>query len=221
MVEDDSQHVVTYNTTNDNQIAGGRWADLEIKADLTDLSSTANIGQVISSQKDGAASGETPYLDNVYLSKTFSGFTFDEPEWSSTSSGWTVTGSEGAFTAGWDDVRQSDDNNLVGVLKGGLYAHAIRDLDNGQPIIDPVDLNNNVVLGMWVHSEQAGSEIRIQLGDRATGGWPNDQKVQRPRRLPPRRVGTSLTFDFNNPAERFVANGATNGSRGYTAATKF
>ena len=25
------QHVVTYNTTNDNQIAGGQWVDLEIK----------------------------------------------------------------------------------------------------------------------------------------------------------------------------------------------
>ena len=47
--------------TNDNKISGGQWADLEIKlTDLTDLSSTANIGQiVISSQKDGAASGET------------------------------------------------------------------------------------------------------------------------------------------------------------------
>ena len=132
MVDDDSQHVVTYNTANENRIAGGRWVDLEIKlADLTDLSSTANIGQiVISSQKDGAASGETMYLDNIYLSKTFSGFTFDEPEWSSTSSGWTVTGSEGAFIAGWDDVRQSDDNNLVGVLKGGIYSHAI--LGTGQ-----------------------------------------------------------------------------------------
>ena len=92
--DDNSQHAVTYNTANENRISGGRWADLEIKlADLTDLSSTTNIGQImISSQKDGAASGETMYLDNVYLSKTFSGFTFDEPEWSSTSSGWTVTG---------------------------------------------------------------------------------------------------------------------------------
>ena len=29
---------------------------------------------------------------------------------------------------------------------------------------------------MWVHAEKAGSEIRIQLGDSASGGWPNDQK---------------------------------------------
>ena len=223
--DDDSQHVVTYNATNENQIAGGRWADLEIKlADLTDLSSTANIGQiVISSQKDGAASGETLYLDNIYLSKTFSGFTFDEPEWSSTSSGWTVTGSEGAFIAGWDDVRQSDNNNLVGVLKGGLYSHAILGIgtNNGQPIIEPVDLNTNPVLGMWVHSEQAGSEIRIQLGDSATGGWPNDQKYTEATATTTEAGWNFLTFDFNNPAERFVANGATNGSRGYTAATKF
>ena len=223
--DDDSQHVITYNTANENKISGGQWVDLEIKlADLTDLSSTANIGQiVISSQKDGAASGETLYLDNVYLSKTFSGFTFDEPEWSSTSSGWTVTGSEGGFIAGWDDVRQSDDNNLVGVLKGGLYSHAILGIgtNNGQPIIDPVDLNNNAVLGMWVHSEQAGSEIRIQLGDSATGGWPNDQKYTEATATTTEAGWNFLTFDFNNPAERFVANGATNGSRGYTAATKF
>ena len=223
--DDDSQHVVTYNTANENKISGGQWADLEIKlADLTDLSSTANIGQiVISSQKDGAASGETLYLDNVYLSKTFSGFTFDESEWSSTSSGWTVTGSEGAFIAGWDDVRQSDDNNLLGVLKGGIYSHAIlrTGTNNAQPIIDPVDLNNNAVLGMWVHTEQAGSEIRIQLGDSATGGWPNDQKYTEAKATTTEAGWNFLTFDFNNPAERFVANGATNGSRGYTAATKF
>ena len=75
MVETTHSSTVTYNAANDNQIAGGQWTDLEIKlADLTDLSSTANIGQiVISSQTDGAASGETLYLDNIYFSKTFSG----------------------------------------------------------------------------------------------------------------------------------------------------
>ena len=74
---------------------------------------------------------------------------------------------------------------------------------------------------MWVHSEQAGSEIRIQLGDSATGGWPNDQKYTEATATTTEAGWNFLTFDFNNPAERFVANGATNGSRGYTAATKF
>ena len=222
---DNSEHELTYNTANGNKISGGRWTDLEIKlTDLTNLTSTANIGQVvISSQVNGSASGETLYLDNIYFSKTFSGFTFDEPEWSSDNSGWTVSGSEGGFVADWANIRQSDNNNLVGLLKGGLYSHVIlgTGTNNGQPIIDPVDLNSNAVLGMWVHSERAGSEIRIQLGDSATGGWPNDQLYTEASGTTTQAGWNFLTFDFNNPAERFVANGATNGSRGYTAATKF
>ena len=222
---DDTQHVVTYNAANDNKIGGGQWVDLEINlTDLTDLSSTANIGEiVISSQTDGAASGETLYLDNIYFSKVFRGFTFDEPEWTTTGSGWTINGSEGAFIPDWGDIRQSDDNNLLGLFKGGLYSHVIigTGTNNEQSIIDPVDLETNPVLGMWVHAEQAGSEIRIQLGDSATGGWPNDQLYTEASATTTQAGWNFLTFDFNNPAERFVANGATNGSQGYTAATKF
>ena len=213
---DNSEHVVTYNTANNNKIAGGQWTDLEIDlADLTDLSSTTNIGQiVISSQTDGAASGETLYLDNIYFSKTFSGLTFSETDL-------VATGSEGAFVPAV--VAQTDDNEILGLLKGGIYSHVIlaTGTGNGQPTIDPVDLNSNAVLGMWVHSEQAGSEIRIQLGDSATGGWPNDQKYTEAAATTTQAGWNFLTFDFNNPAERFVANGATDGSRGYTAATKF
>ena len=222
---DDSQHVVTYSAANNNEISGGQWTDLEINlADLTDLSSTTNIGQIaISSQTNGSASGETLYLDNIYFSKTFSGFTFDEPNWTSTGTTWTTSGSEGGFIPNWDDVRQSDGNNLLGLLKGGIYAHVVLGTgrSNGQSIIDPVDLNGNPVLGMWVHSEKAGSEIRIQLGDSATGGWPNDQKYTEAAATTTEAGWNFLTFDFNRPVERFVANGATNGSRGYTAATKF
>ena len=184
---------------------------------LTNLTSTANIGQiVISSQTNGSASGETLYLDNIYFSKTFSGFSFDESEWASSSSGWTTNGSEGAFIPAWDDIRQSDNNDLLGLFKGGIYAHVVlgTGLSNGQSIIDPVDLNSNAVLGMWVHSESAGSEIRIQLGDSATGGWPNDQKYTEAAATTTQAGWNFLTFDFNSPVERFVANGATNGSRG-------
>ena len=222
---DNSEHELTYNTTNNNKISGGQWTDLEIKlTDLTNLTSTANIGQiVISSQTNGSASGETLYLDNIYFSKTFSGFSFDESEWASSSSGWTTNGSEGAFIPAWDDIRQSDNNDLLGLFKGGIYSHVVlgTGLSNGQSIIDPVDLNSNAVLGMWVHGESAGSEIRIQLGDSATGGWPNDQKYTEASATTTQAGWNFLTFDFNNPVERFVANGATNGSRGYTAATKF
>ena len=117
---DDSQHTVTYNAANDNQIAGGQWTDLEIKlADLTDLSSTADIGQiVISSQTDGAASGETLYLDNIYLGKTFSGLDFSETDL-------TANGSEGAFIPPM--VEQSDGNKVLGLLKGGVYSRRSRD----------------------------------------------------------------------------------------------
>ena len=136
---------------------------------------------------------------------------------------WTATGSEGAFISNWDDVRQADDNNLLGLFKGGIYSHVVlgTGTNEGQSTIDAVDLNSNPVLGMWVHAEQAGSEIRIQLGDSATGGWPNDQKYTEAAATTTQAGWNFLTFNFNNPVERFVANGATNGSRGYTAATKF
>ena len=75
-------------------------------------------------------------------------------------------------------VEQSDGNKVLGLFKGGVYSHVVlgTGTSDGQSIIEPVDLNSNPVLGMWVHAEQAGSEIRIQLGDSASGGWPNDQK---------------------------------------------
>ncbi len=213
---DDTEHELTFNSANSNKISGGQWTDLSISlADLTDLASTANIGEiVISSQNNGNASGETLYLDNIFFSKTFSGFTFDEIDL-------TVDGSEGAFIPSM--VEQSDGNKVLGLLKGGIYAHAVLGIStsNGQPVIDPVDLNTNPVLGMWVHSEQAGSEIRIQLGDSASGGWPNDSKYTEAIATTTQAGWNFLTFNFNNPAERFVANGATNGSRGYTASTKF
>ena len=60
----------------------------------------------------------------------------------SSSSGWTTNGAEGAFIPAWDDIRQSDNNNLLGLFKGGIYAHVVlgTGLSNGQSIIDPVDL---------------------------------------------------------------------------------
>ena len=75
---DDTEHELTFNSANSNKISGGQWTDLEIKlADLTDLAGTANIGEIVfSSQKDGAASGETLYLDNIYFSKSFEGLSF-------------------------------------------------------------------------------------------------------------------------------------------------
>lgn len=213
---DDTEHELTFNSANSNKISGGQWTDLSISlADLTDLASTANIGEiVISSQNNGNASGETLYLDNIFFSKTFSGFTFDETDL-------TANGSEGAFIPSM--IEQSDGNKLLGLLKGGIYSHVVlgTSASNGQRIIDPVDLNTNPILGMWTHSEQAGSEIRIQLGDSASGGWPNDQKYTEATAITTQAGWNFLTFNFNNPAERFVANGASNGSRGYTAATKF
>ena len=220
---DDSQHVVTYNAANGNKVAGGQWIDLEIElTDLTDLSSATNLGEIqISSRTDGAASGETLYLDNIYFGKNFKGFDFNSPNWDDLTSGWSKNGSEGAFIPPM--VAQEDENVVLGLLKGGIYAHVVlgTGTSDAGPIIDPVNLSSNPVLGMWVHAEQAGSEIRIQLGDSATGGWPNDQKYTEAAATTTQAGWNYLTFDFNNPAERFVANGATNGSRGYTAATKF
>ena len=61
---------------------------------------------------------------------------------------------------------------------------------------------------MWVHTETAGSEIRIQLGDSASGGWPNDQKYTEAMATTTQAGWNFLTFNFNSPASRFVANGA-------------
>ena len=221
--EDDSQHVVTYNATNDNQVAGGQWTDLEIRlSDLTDLTSTENIGEIIfSSQDDGSASGELLYIDNLYFGKSFDGFSFDEPEWSDPLSGWSKTGIQQAYIP--DVLEQEDGNKILGFLKIGDLAHVrlgTGESDAG-PIVDPIDLNTNPVLAMWVHTETAGSTFRIELGDSASGGWPNDENFTTAAATATKTGWNFLTFDFNNPAERFVANGATDGSRGYTAATKF
>ena len=115
---------------------------------------------MISSQTDGAASGETLYLDNIYFSKPFTGFSFDESEWTATGTTWTANGVEGAFIPTWADIRQSvvmgytdaDDNNLLGLFKGGIYSHVVlgTGTNEGQSTIDAVDLNSNPVLGMWV-----------------------------------------------------------------------
>ena len=80
---------MTYNAANDNKISGGQWTDLEIKlADLTDLSSTANIGQiVISSQTDGARLGRDPVPRQHLLQQDLQWFDFSE--WTSTGTTWT------------------------------------------------------------------------------------------------------------------------------------
>ena len=216
-------HELTYNATNGNEIEGGQWVDLSIDlSSLSGLSSTANIGEiVITSRKDGVASGEVLYIDNVYLSKVFDGLTFDEPTLQ-------FEAPEPAYIPERSYIAQSDGNNLLGIGKTHWLSHAVLGTgtvtgDGGDRllIIDPVDLNTNPVLGMWAHTEAAGSEIRIQLGDSASGGWPNDQKYTEAVATTTKAGWNFLTFDFDNPADRFVADGATDGSRGYTLPIRF
>ena len=221
--DDDSQHVVTYGDENGNTIDGGQWTDIKIDlGDLTELDSTGNIGEIIfSSREDGGASDELLYIDNLYFGKSFGGFSFDEPQWSDPLSGWSKTGIQQAYIP--SVVEQEDGNNVLGFLKIGDLAH-VR-LGTGRTdagaIIDPIDLNTNPVLAMWVHTETAGSTFRIELGDSASGGWPNDQKYTTAAATAKKAGWNYLTFDFDSPIERFVANGADNGSRGYTNATRF
>ena len=214
--DNDSFHELTYNATNGNKIEGGQWVDLSIDlSSLSGLSSTANIGEiVITSRKDGVDSGETLYIDNVYLSKVFGGLTFDEPTLQ-------FEAPEPAYIPERSYIAQSDGNNLLGIGKTHWLSHAVLGTgtvtgDGGKQlfIIDPVDLNANPVLGMWAHTEAAGSEIRIQLGDSASGGWPNDQKYTEAVATTTKAGWNFLSFDFDNPADRFVADGVTDGSRG-------
>ncbi len=121
-------------------------------------------------------------------------------------------------------ITQSDDNNVIKFVKpsgtNAMYAHVSLSTSNqnGIPTVDPLVLDaGDAKLGMWVHTAQAGTKVRVQVGDSAAGGSPNDNNWVEVEATTTKAGWDYLTFDFEHPASRFVENGGVNGSKGYTA----
>ena len=122
---------------------------------------------------------------------------------------------------------QSDDNHVIQFVKGagagGQYAHVTLATGekSGLQTVDPIALAaGDAKLGMWVHTAQAGTKVRVQVGDSASGGYPNDQNWVEVEATTTKAGWDYLTFDFDHPAARFVENGGVNGNKGYTATIK-
>jgi beta-glucanase (GH16 family) len=120
-------------------------------------------------------------------------------------------------------VVQDDANKIIKFEKiagdNGLYSHLTLATGetNDLATVDPIVFEEgNAKLGMWVHTAQAGTKVRLQIGDSAAGGYPNDTHWVEVEASTTKAGWEYLTFDFENPASRFVADGDAN-TRGYDA----
>ena len=120
-------------------------------------------------------------------------------------------------------VVQDDGNKIIKFEKiagnNGLYSHLTLATGetNDLATVDPIVFEaGNAKLGMWVHTAQAGTKVRLQIGDSAAGGYPNDTHWVEVEASTTKAGWDYLTFDFENPASRFVADGDAE-TRGYDA----
>lgn len=162
--------------------------------------------------KSNEKAAETP----IKIAGTFKGLTFDET---------VIPVSTGQAGGSVERTAQSDGNHILKFDKGagsaGQYAHITLSTDKTSaiPKVDPISFaTGDSKLGMWVHTAQAGTKVRLQVGDSAAGGYPNDNNWVEVETLTTKAGWDYVTFDFESPSSRFVANGATDGLRGYTAA---
>ncbi len=152
----------------------------------------------------------------IKIAGTFKGLTFDET---------VIPVSTGQAGGSVERTTQLDGNHILKFDKGagsaGQYAHITLSTDKTStiPKVDPISFaTGDSKLGMWVHTAQAGTKVRLQIGDSAAGGYPNDKNWVEVETLTTKAGWDYVTFDFESPSSRFVANGAADGSRGYTDA---
>jgi hypothetical protein len=121
---------------------------------------------------------------------------------------------EGATAA---PVLQSDNNTVLSFVKGagGNAANAGVTLSTGTVgklgIVNAFDFSSTTQLGMWVHSAQAGTKVRLEIGDSAKGGYPNDNNWVAVETSTTKAGWEYLKFDFSTPSNRFITNGGTGG----------
>ncbi|WP_293748905.1 glycoside hydrolase family 16 protein, partial [Limnohabitans sp. Rim8] len=117
---------------------------------------------------------------------------------------------------------QADGNHVMKLIKpagdGGKFAHVT--LSNGETssikTITPLDFSSTTELGMWVHSAQAGTKVRLEIGDSASGGYEiNDKNWVAVETATTKAGWEYLTFDFSEPSSRWI----NNAGKGYAFTT--
>ncbi len=127
---------------------------------------------------------------------------------------------EGATAAA---VVQSDNNTVMSFVKaaGSSAANAGATLSTGKVgtlgTLNTFDFSTTTKLGMWVHSAQAGTKVRLEIGDSAAGGYPKDNNWVAVESSTTKAGWEYLNFDFSAPSSRFIANGGSGGYVGTTA----
>ena len=116
---------------------------------------------------------------------------------------------EGALTS----VIVQDDGNAVMKFvkhagKSDINAGVTLSTGKSQQLstINPLDFTDTKKLGMWVHSAQAGTKVRLEIGDSATGGYPKDSNWVAVEASTTKAGWDYVTFDFANPSKRWIAN---------------
>ncbi|NBP46034.1 MAG: glycoside hydrolase family 16 protein, partial [Betaproteobacteria bacterium] len=109
-------------------------------------------------------------------------------------------------------VVQDDGNTVMQFVKhaGKLDANAgvtLSTVTTKQlPTLAPLDFTDTKKLGMWVHSVQAGTKVRLEIGDSASGGYPKDGNWVAAEASTSKAGWEYLTFDFAHPSKRWIAN---------------
>ncbi|MES2976934.1 MAG: glycoside hydrolase family 16 protein, partial [Pseudomonadota bacterium] len=120
----------------------------------------------------------------------------------------------GFNNAGVSLIEQTDGNNVVKFVKiagSGAQTYAgvtISEYTDGELLtVAPLPFEDgNTTLGMWVHSAQAGTRVRVQVADSASGGYPNDVAWVEVEAIATAAGWQYLQFDFSQPSERFIEN---------------
>jgi beta-glucanase (GH16 family) len=78
--------------------------------------------------------------------------------------------------------------------------------------VTPMDLLSQSKLGMWVHSAKANTTVTLEVGDSQRGGHPKDLNFVAARAITTKAGWEYLSFDFDAPVQRYVAEGNPNGA---------
>ncbi len=78
--------------------------------------------------------------------------------------------------------------------------------------VAPMDLLSQSKLGMWVHSAKANTTVTLEVGDSQRGGHPKDLNFVAARAITTKAGWEYLSFDFDAPVQRYVAEGNPGGA---------
>ena len=130
----------------------------------------------------------------------------------------------GFFSANVSFVEQQDSNRLVRFIKSAGSGNeknagvTVSEFTEGSlKTVAPIDFSEgHTTLGMWVHSAKAGTKVRLEVADSASGGYPYDANWVHVEEITTQAGWEYLRFDFSEPSSRFIAN---DGRGGYVGTT--